>query len=293
MKEPSPRGSRIAITSAVVAVLIVGGGGFLLGRSTNEPVQPRPVPVADRPEPTPTAEPTSSGLLDRSDLIALAAAAADAAAAGRDTEAEVAEADGRRFELRLPFGCEGPVDEDSNVGMHWRYDAQDQALRIQITPVIWTSQDWFAGDAAAGVETIEGFWISRPWTSAEGCPPGGAGPAALGAQPVTLPGQTLGVGQVFYADGARGGRRDGKPYRVTVRVPEDELVATQGFRLRLSGRISRAQSDGPVRCQQPAGPEQRPICLVSVVLDEVAIENPATDDTLAIWSLDGRNSPGF
>ena len=290
MEEPSPRSSRLALAGALVFAIVVGGAGFLLGRSTTEPAQVVVAPPAATPVPKPVPEPASSGVLGRAELIALAAAAADDAAAGRTPDPEVAEAAGRRFELRLPFGCGGPAGEESNAAMRWRYDAEDQALRIQIDPVTWTAQDWWAGDAAADVETIEGFWITRPWTSSESCPTGGR-PAAPGVEPVTLPGQTLALGQIFSSGGARGGRRNGEPYETTVRVPEGELNASDGFRLRVTGRIARAGGTGPVRCHQPAGAEQRPICLVSVVMDEVAIENPISGKILATWSLGGRNTP--
>ena len=291
MEEPSPRSSRLALAGALLAAIVVGGAGFLLGRVTTEraPVVTPPSAVAPVAEPEP--EPALSGIFGRADLIALAAAAADAAAAGRDGGPKIARADGRRFEMRLPFGCNGQAAENSDAAMRWRYDAKAGALRISVDPVVWTAQDWWPADAANGVEAVEGFWIARPWTSNEACPAGGDRPAAAGPEPVTLPGQTLALGQVFLTEGARGGRRDGKPYEAVVRIQESELKAEEGFRLRISGRIVRMGGIGPVRCRQPAGPEQRPICLVSVVMDEVAVENPATGETLATWSLGARDPP--
>lgn len=289
MEEPSPRSSRLALAGALAAAIVVGGAGFLLGRGTVERPPPVAAPPIVAPAPTPSPEPVSNGVLGRADLIALAATAADAAAAGRDPDPDIAKADGRRFELRLPFGCDGPAGEDSTAAMRWRYDAEDGTLRVHVDPVIWTAQDWVPRDPT-GIEAIEGFWIARPWTSGEACPVGGAQPAAIGAEPVTLPGQTLALGQVFLADGPRGGKRDGKPYEVVVRVSESELDTSSGFRLRVSGRIAGSLGAGPVRCRQPAGPEQRPICLVGVVMDEVAIENAASSKTLATWSLGGRDT---
>lgn len=290
MVEPSPRSSRLALSGVLAAAIAVGGAGFLLGRGSAERTQIVTPPPVSAPAPTPEP-PRVLGVLGRADLIALAAMAADAAAAGRDPAPEIAEADGRRFELRLPFGCNGPAGEESNAAMRWHYDAGEEALRIHVAPVTWSREDWWAGDAPSGIETIEGFWITRPWTSSEGCPVGGDRPVALGADPVTLPGQTLAVGQIFFTGGPRGGRRDGKPYEAVVRVAGDEFDASDGLRLRISGRVDRIRGAGPVRCRQPAGPEQRPICLVSVVMDEVAIENPASNKTLAIWSLGRRDAP--
>ena len=263
----------------------------MLGRGVTERTQIVVAPPVPASAPSPAPEPTWSGVLGRADLIALAAAAADAAAAGRDPGPEMAEANGRRFELRLPFGCDGPSGKESNAAMRWRYDAKDQMLRIHVDPVTWTSRDWWAGDAVPSVETIEGFWITRPWTSSQDCPVRNDQPPALGAGALTLPGQTLALGQAFFADGGRAGRRNGEPYETAIRVSKDEFDASAGFRLRISGRLSRNLDSGPVRCRKPAGPEHRPICLVGVVMDEVAIENPASEETLATWSLGRSDTP--
>ncbi len=308
MEEPSPRSSRLALAGALLAAIAVGGAGFLLGRSTSErPPAVSPAPASPAPRPAP--EPVVSGVLGRADLIALAAAAADAAAAGREPGPEIARADGRRFELRLPFGCAGPAgsaDGDAAAPMRWRYDSTAQVLRISVDPVAWTARDWWPAAAAAGVEAIEGFWVARPWTSSEACPVRGEAPVAAGTEPETVPGQTgpgqtgpgqtgpeqtLAVGQIFLADSGRGGRRDGKPYQAVVRVAEDQLDMTRGFRLRINGRIARAGTVGPVRCRQAVDPGQRPVCLVSVVIDEVTVENPAGGETLATWSVGTGKTP--
>ena len=291
MEEPSPRSSRLALTGALAAAIAVGGAGFLLGRATSERPPVAVAPPAAAPAPKPVPEPAAIGILGRADLIALAAAAADAAAAGREPGPEIAQADGRRFELRLPFGCTGPAGDDSAAPLRWRFDPKAQALRINVDPVAWTAQDWWPAGEAGGVEGIEGFWIARPWTSSEACPPGGDRPAAAGTEPVTLPGQTLALGQIFLAEGGRGARRDGKPYEAVIRVAEGDLKASQGFRVRITGRVARSGSFGPVRCRQPAGPEQRPICLVGVAIDEVAVENSASGETLATWSVGTGKTP--
>jgi hypothetical protein len=218
-----------------------------------------------------------SGIFGRSDLI-------------EDPSPEIAQADGRRFELRLPFGCAGPAGEDSAEPMRWRYDPKSKALRIHVDPIDWTARDWSPPEVADGVEGIEGFWVERPWTSSEACPSGEDGAAAAVADPAAVAGRTLALGQVSLAEGDRGGRRGGKPFEAVVRVEESALRTAQGFRLRISGRIARTGAFGPVRCRLP-GPGQRPVCLVTVVMDEVAVENPEGNETLATWSLGGRNPP--
>jgi len=69
------------------------------------------------------------------------------------------------------------------------------------------------------------------------------------------------------------------------------LDTSRGFRLRISGRIARLPGTGAVRCHQPSGAEQRPICLVGVSIDEVAIDNPASGETLATWNIDQEDAP--
>jgi hypothetical protein len=291
MEEPSPRSSRRAIAAVLGAGIVIAGVGFLLGRTTAEPARPKAPPAVAIPSPAPTSEPILKGQLGRADIIALAASAADALAAGRQPKPAVAQAEGRRFALRLPFGCTGPAGENSNAAMRWRYDAESQTLRIHVAPVVWTAAEWWASGEAAGVEAVEGFWISHPWTSSEACPAPPGGPVAVSTAPVTLPGQTLAVGQVFFGEAAHGSRRHGDAYEAAIRIPQTEFDASDGFRLLITGRIAGNRATGPVTCRQPAGPEQRPICLVSVVIDEVAIENPATGETLSTWSLGRRNTP--
>src|SRR5690606_18404771 len=140
------------------------------------------------------------------------------------------------------------------------------------------------------VEAIEGFWISRPWTSSEACPATTSQTAATGPEPVTLPGQTLAIAQFFGPESARRGRREGQSYDTVVRIAPDELNDSQGFHLRLSGRIRNIAGDGPMLCGQPAGPEQQPICAIGVAMDEVAIRNPTTGQTLATWAINQKDA---
>lgn len=206
-------------------------------------------------------------------------------ASGREPLGRTGAVDGKRFELRLPFGCSGPSDETSSLPMRWRYDEAAGALRFHVAPTSWTAADWDIRTASTDGIRIEGFWIERPWILTEGCPAGPAGPLAPDARPVTLPGQTLAIGQVFAPGSTRAGQRNGKPYKAVIRMAPDALDVSQGFRLRVSGRLTLLPGGQSIRCRQPAGAEQRPICLVGVVMDEVAIENPAKGDTLATWHV--------
>ena len=162
MKEPSRRTSRQFLALGVGAALALGGGGFVLGRATS-PRPPAPVPAlpSSVPLPAPAATEAPKRLLERADLIALATAAADALAAGKAVPQSVLDAEGRPFELRLPFGCNGPAAEGADAGAWWRYDEGVLALRLHAEPLTLDPGDWLPASSQS-VETIEGFWIPRP-----------------------------------------------------------------------------------------------------------------------------------
>lgn len=293
MDEPSPRTSRLVVAGSAVAIVLLGGGGFLLGRST---APPRPPAVVSH-LPTPAAVPVVSAtpaprILSRADIIALGNSAADATSSGAKSPESAGSAEGARFQIDLPFGCDGPAAEDSREPFQWRYDAKSSALRVAVAPADFDPQEWLgekpSGDGstvlpAAREEAIEGFWIARPWSSRETCESASAPAAPLGIDAVTIPGQTLGLAQIFTDVDSRNARRGGKPYESVRRIDEGDLKIDQGLRVRLRGRIARFPDGSTVRCRQPAGKEQRPVCLVAVTFDDVAIENPANQETIATW----------
>ncbi|QDM39826.1 hypothetical protein [Altererythrobacter sp. TH136] len=184
--------------------------------------------------------------------------------------------------------------------MRWLYDSEDETLGFVIAPVQWSGGAWWFDESALRVEAVEGFWIEHPWTSNEACPAPAVTPARDGElqespaepqAPGTVPEPTLAIGQVFLTDGPRRGRRDGTAYEAVLRVPPEELDASKGFRLRISGRLARGTGATPMACRQAADGRQRPVCLISTIIDEVAIENGASGETLAAWSTSGRAAP--
>ncbi|GAD49305.1 hypothetical protein NT2_05_02250 [Caenibius tardaugens NBRC 16725] len=304
MVEPEARTSRIAIALGFLAVLAVGGGGFLLGKTFAPPAPQQETPATPvKPAPLPAENP----LLARGDLITLANRSADAFANGQPLPLDVRTAVGRRFDILLPFGCDGPSTETREHRAYWTYEEGRSRLRVEAKPAEWTAQDWNLGDApalkGATLQGIEGFWITRPWSSEGTCaahpaPPASAPVPTAAAEetpkpasdqnlPANLPGEpeeTLAIAQFFTADGAPGIRRSGRPYSIVARIAPDQFNAAQGFRLRLTGRIDRTPTGEPVQCVQRGGADQRPACVIATVLDEVRVENPATSATLATWS---------
>lgn len=295
MNEPTLRKSRLALAGGLAIALAVGGTGFLIGRGTSprEVASPAAVPVATAPavvQPAPPLPDPRDIVKTRADLIALASQASDALASGQPLPKAAADLKGQRFELRLPFGCRGPAGAGSDNQMRWRYDAEAKALRVHVAPVVWSGADLGVPDDGSATGTIaEGFWIPRPWTVSDACSPSQDSVAPTGADAVTLPGQTLAVAQ--FADGTGLRLHDGKPYETVVRAVPEEVPGNHGLQLRLRGRIGGTADRSPVSCRQPAGPEQRPICIIVVALDNVAIDNPQTGKTLATWSADRASLP--
>jgi len=291
MHEPSLRTSRLAIAGGLGAAIILAGAGFVLGRMTFSAAESAPAVSAARSVPAapprPKVEPPR--ILGRAEIIAFANSAADALTTGAPLPAEVASAAGRRFEIFLPFGCDGPAPEESAAPMRWRYDAEKQTLRVRVAPAQWVAGDWGIPQTGSADRNFEGFWVSRPWSSADRCPEARGQAAAITAQPVTLPGQTLALAEIL----PEGKQRRDRPYETVQRVQPEDFAAAQGFRLRATGRIERMPDGQPIQCIQPAGIEQRPICLIVVSFDEIRIENPASNAMLATWSMRqaSRNSP--
>ncbi|GGE04172.1 hypothetical protein GCM10011529_08170 [Polymorphobacter glacialis] len=306
MQDPSPRTSRLILTAGFGVAIAIGGVGFTLGqRAATDRLAVTAEAPASAPAPVPMSSPpeTVSRVLGRQDVVMLAAKAADAKARGvaigaatggtaidaatRGTgPAEAGVAVGRRFSIELPFGCGGPSTADSDAAMRWRYDEKAGALRLHVAPIAWSPGEWLAAGPVTDGETIEGFWIARPWANSEACPTNDP-VAASGVYPVLLPGQTLAIGEFFGSEDVRQGRRDGRAYTSVLRMTADAVRGEQGFRVRLSGRIAAAPDGSLVACRQPGGAEQRPICIVLATFDEVAIENAATGETLTIWDVAG------
>lgn len=292
MDEPTPRVSRLALAAAFAATIAVGAGGFLAGRATT----PRPIPARAIPDPSPTATGAIiTGVLGRVDLIALAAQAADAAASGRPPYSDNRAADGRRFEIRLPFGCASQAGPTSPSAMTAQYDEAAETLRLSVAPQVWQVAEWWPGVAQDAVHGVEGFWIERPWSSSEDCPPS----TDTGAQTASGEGedrraypQTLAIAQIHGSAGSRRGRRDGQPYRAVVRIAPDQVNLERGFRLLISGRLAPGPGGDLVSCISSSVVGAPPVCMISAAMDEIAIENPATGETLARWTIavgDGRS----
>ena len=244
---------------------------------------------------TPPAPPPKINLAPagRGEVLAAVAAAADAAASGRSLPRGTLQLANRTFELHLPFGCAG-----SAVGA-WgqvRVDPASGVRRVTVSPQRWDRATPIAALAQGQTfDSIEGFWLDRPWTTAETCPDplpapqatapaDGAGDKSPPAPPplVASP-QSVAIAQFFAPEASRTSQRKDRPYTYTGKLRPDDPGADSPMRLRLTGRITTFADGQPVRCVV-TDPVQRPLCVVAVEFTGVAFEVGTSGRILAEWN---------
>lgn len=284
MNDRKASGWRTWTAAGIFVGLVVAG--VLISRTEPKP-EPTPTPAAT-PSPAPIVPaivPRPLLPLTRSDLIDAADRAASHFAGGE--QAPASDLPGRRFTLSLPFGCAGPAANLKEVPTGWSYDAEDGTLRVKVTPQVWTDAP-ILKTAAAGVgfEAAEGFWIDRPWKRSDTCPPQ---PGATPAQPETpqaaapVPSrQTLGLVELFEPGAKREERRNGRAYEAVKKVEQGELALDKGLRLVVEGRLVALANGQAIGCWSPS-PDQRPVCMIRVRFDRIAITGPTGEQILAEW----------
>jgi len=230
---------------------------------------------------------------NRSRILMTVARAASAHSAGLDDADFQRMLDGKQFEVRLRFGCDG----QGPLGDHgWSIDPDGRTLRLRVVPTLSLDDEVIGIVAEDGVEAAEGFWLARPWLLQAACPAGqpvvealpkqgadaedNAGPPP--AEEIAIP--RIGIAQFFRAEDSRTGQRIGRPFEAVIQLEEGQRVGSQGFDLILSGRL-RSRTDGRVILCEGAGRDRPPDCVVSAAIDRVRIENPGNKATLAEWSL--------
>lgn len=238
----------------------------------------------------PVAEPP----LDREALLILAMRAANREALGMRDGVEQRSLDGKLFEWRIRFGCEGPV-EGKQPDLGWSVDSAKSTLRLRAAPDVEADDPLVqATGGKQGFEAVEGFWIPRPWLLAAACPVRSKPPAAPATQEPAgptndVPGSVkeraagrIGIAQFFSPADSRTHRRSGRAYEAVVNLEPDGQVAGRGFNLILSGRL-RALADGRVIACASPDPDRRPDCIIAVAINEVRMERPDGGAVLARW----------
>jgi hypothetical protein len=267
--------SFLARAGAAVAVVLLAGCS-----RGEEPAPPQKTAAAPPEKPPVLAPPPALGRAELLDAMDDAASAYAAGVVPQGVDPLV----GRTFVVRTPFGCMGPRSEkEARPGLaRWNTASQGRTIELGLAPADWTKTPLMASAVTDKVwETVEGYWIDRPWLKTETCP---ATPQA-GAGFTALPSpQTMGLAAVFAPEDSRLSRRKGRPYSFTVRGSGDvlPLPPPQGYRLVLEGRITAFPDGRAVNCRSE-GPDQRPVCILAVQLDRVAFEDGGTGAQISEW----------
>ena len=235
---------------------------------------PPPVVVRNEPSAVPLPEPA----LDRAGLLEAVAQAASAHAAGIDDSQAQSALDGRRFAIKLRFGCGGPAGEASSEPLRWRVKS-DSSLEITATPDLSLTAPELAGALTQTVEAVEGFWVARPWLLSDTCP-------ALrkdAKAPPSAPDHSVGIAQYYTPEGSRTERRSGRPYVSIAPLKPGEPLPQDGFILLLEGRLQGWPGGPPIHCATSAA-GARPSCIASVRLDRVAFTRPGDGSVIDEWT---------
>ncbi|MBA2920309.1 hypothetical protein GON01_01230 [Sphingomonas sp. MAH-20] len=293
MTDRRTSGWRAWAAAGIFVGLVVAG--VLITRPAPKPA-PAPTATATA-EPILPAMPTPLPPLSRADLIEAARRAASSVAAGEARAAS--DLPGRRFALSIPFGCDGPTEALKQAATGWSYDAGKGTLRVKATPQVWTDAPGLKA-IAAGVdyEAAEGFWVERPWQLSETCParspapgPSPAPGEAPASSPAPLPSpsatplpvvQTLGLVELFEPGTKREERRNGRAYQAVQKLAPGEIALDRGLRLVVEGRLVAFDKDQAIGCWS-ASPDQRPVCLIRVRFDRIAITGPTGEHVVAEW----------
>jgi hypothetical protein len=234
------------------------------------------LPVADPP-------------LDREALLLAVVQAASATATGVDRAKADRQLSGKRFELRLRFGCPGnPAGNDDTRS--WSFDEERRVVRVEIKPEIGSDMPLVKELLGPDFEAAEGFWIRQPWLLQPAClPPDEASPdegdetGREGSTPPVLdePDVRVGLVQFFTSDDGRTHRRDSRPYRATRTLAAEEQPSSAGYDLVIRGRLQSLPDRRVIACASN-GPRQ-PSCIISARFEQVSLERADTAELLAEW----------
>lgn len=236
--------------------------------------------------------------LSRARLLLAVAQAASAHSAGAvDADAQ-RNLDGKQFEVRLRFGCDGQGPDRGDHG--WSVDPDGRTLRLRAVPTLSMEDEPVRSVAGDNIEAVEGFWLARPWLLQVACPAPEAGVAeeqdsaeraappdtrSEAPEPAPAPAiQRVGIARFYTPDDSRTGRRIDRPFEAVKTLDAGEQVGGDGFNLVLSGRL-RARSDGRVILCTGSGRDRPPDCIVSADIDRVWIERTEDQQVLAEWTV--------
>jgi hypothetical protein len=186
---------------------------------------------------------------DREGLIIAALKAGSAAALGADDQRDQAQLKGKKFQVRMRFGCssDGPGAKGG-----WTYDEKAGVLRVKLKPDFDPASDLAKALLAEGFESVAGFSFRQPWLLSAGCPAGGT--------PVTAePQQRLAIVQLLTEEDSRVQRLQ-ESYEV-VKDLDPARVPQKGLDLVLEGRFELLADGRAIHCTTATSP---PNCIITV-----------------------------
>lgn len=262
------------IAIGAVAVLVLVAVLLRPAPATKPQAVPEPAPPVVAAPPAKVV----AGPVSRAELIAGGQAAASAYAAGEDRS--VPDLLGRRFRLRLAFGCGGPALDPGPAQAYYQVDAAAGTVRLVARPAVWTDLPLVrAAPTPMATEVVEGFWIPRPWLASEACPR--RREVAPPATPTPVEAPTLGLAMFHTTEASRADRRGGRPYEHVIKSTGEADAPAGTYTLVLEGRIAGFPDGKAIHCWSESA-DHRPVCLYGADIDRVAFEG-SEGTVLADW----------
>lgn len=230
----------------------------------------KPAPAEHKAEvaPKPAAPvPIRDDSLDRQGMILAVLHTMTSAALGRDDAAAQRQLRGRKFSVRIRFGCPGIADPDRS----WTYDENKHVLRVKLRSTLTEDSLPKSDLLTKEYQGVVGFALGRPWLLDSGCPVAGFGAVAT-AEPIIV------IAQLF-TDADSRVQRPQRDYELTKQMEPDQQP-TAGLDLLVSGRLTGLADGRPIHCAAQGG---APACIVSARIDRVAVEDPASKELLGEW----------
>jgi hypothetical protein len=269
---------------ALVAAAAVSACGGDRGEGREAPTVPAAQPTL----------PVAEAPLSRAELLLAVVRAGSAAVSGANDAADQRKLDGKRFALRLRFGCE----ESGEGARKLRFDALKRRVELSFAPELDIESPQLAGLVPDGFEAAEGFWIRQPWLLEAACPrgtartvppsPAAADPAvrpppAPSAAPTSLPEVRphVGIARFFTERDSRTHRRERRAYETSESLLEGQGPSPSGYDLVIEGRL-QALPDGRVIACSPQA-DTAPICVISASFGQVSLERADSGKMIAEW----------
>ncbi|MGH6707220.1 MAG: hypothetical protein ACREB1_10475 [Sphingomicrobium sp.] len=216
--------------------------------------------------------------MDRAAFLGAVSQAASAHTAGTHDRKAQAGLDGRRFAIRLRFGCAGPASPGSSEPLRWSAGKDRTSFEVSATPDLSLDSEPLAGSLDETIETVEGFWLARPWMLSDACPRISAQPDPGAAERPPL----VGIAQYFTSDDSRVGQRAGRSYVNVEKIASPDELPKSGLVLLIEGRLRSWPGGKVIRCWGP-GTGSPPQCVAAAHVDRAAFERPEDGAVLAEW----------